>query len=170
HPLGIGRSKGRFRRFHQRRRWRNPWPEPCQAPSGDEGQPSTSWSPIRFATSTNGGSLMRTRKLMASAAFMALGLGATQANAQILMKGSDTLEDVAKDAIAAAGLTASITYVGGGSGTGQAAMTSTPPTQQMAPMSRQLNGSACTTLGATTGQLLIGLDGIALVGANQTGG
>jgi hypothetical protein len=108
---------------------------------------------------------------MATAAFLTLGLGAVpKANAQLLMKGSDTLEDVAKDAIAAAGLSAAITYVGGGSGGGQGAMTSTPPTQQIAPMSRQLNSTACTTLGATIGQELIGLDGIAIVAGNQPGG
>ena len=114
---------------------------------------------------------MRTRKLLAGATILTLGLGAAaQANAQLLLKGSDTLEDVAKDAVVAAGLSAVITYVGGGSGGGQAAMTAAPPTQQIAPMSRQLNGTACTTLGATIGQELIGLDGIAVVGANQTGG
>jgi len=113
---------------------------------------------------------MRTRKLMAGAAFMALGLGASQANAQLQMKGSDTLEDVAKDAVAAAGLSAVIKYIGGGSGGGEAAMTASPPTQQIAPMSRQLAGGACTTLGSTIGEELIGLDGIAVLGANQVAG
>ena len=61
-------------------------------------------------------------------------------------------------------------YIGGGSGAGQNAMTANPPTQQIAPMSRQLNGTACTALGATIGQELIGLDGLAIVGANQVGG
>jgi hypothetical protein len=49
-------------------------------------------------------------------------------------------------------------------------MTGATPTQQIAPMSRQLNGTACTGLGTTIGQELIGLDGIAIVGANQTAG
>ena len=53
---------------------------------------------------------------------------------------------------------------------GQNALIASPPTQQIAPMSRQLNGTACTTLGATIGQELIGLDGLAVVGANQVGG
>jgi ABC-type phosphate transport system substrate-binding protein len=114
---------------------------------------------------------MRTRKLLAGATFLTLGLGAaSQANAQLLMKGSDTLEDITKDAVSAAGLSAVITYVGGGTTGGQAAMTASPPTQQIAPMSRQLNGTACTTLGATVGQELIGLDGLSMVGANQTQG
>src|SRR5262245_40725280 len=112
---------------------------------------------------------MRTRKFLAGAAFL-VGVGAAaQANAQLNLKGSDTLEDVAKDAITASGVS-NITYIGGGSGGGQAAMTATTPTQQIAPMSRQLNGTACTALGATIGQELIGLDGIAVVAANQTGG
>lgn len=114
---------------------------------------------------------MRTRKLLAGATFFAVGLGyATQVSAQLQLKGSDTLEDIAKDAVAAAGLSSVITYVGGGSTGGQGAMSATPPTQQIAPMSRQLNGTACTTLGATIGQELIGLDGLAVVGANQVGG
>ena len=112
---------------------------------------------------------MRTRTLLAGATFLVGVGGAAQANAQLNLKGSDTLEDVAKDAVAAAGLTGNIVYIGGGSSGGQAAMSGTP-TQQIAPMSRQLNGAACTTLGSTIGQELIGLDGIAVVGANQTGG
>ena len=47
---------------------------------------------------------MMTRKLLAGAAFFVVGIGAASANAQILsLKGSDTLEDIAKDAITAAG-------------------------------------------------------------------
>ena len=80
---------------------------------------------------------MRTRKLLAGATILTLGLGAaSQANAQLLLRGSDTLEDVAKSAITAAGLSAVITYVGGGSGAGQNGMLASPPTQQIAPMSQ----------------------------------
>jgi hypothetical protein len=112
-----------------------------------------------------------TRTLLAGAAFLTLGLGTVHnANAQLQMKGSDTLEDIVKDAIIGAGLTSSITYVGGGSTGGQGTLTSSPPTQQIAPMSRELNGAACTTLGATIGQEMIGLDGLSIVAANQTGG
>jgi ABC-type phosphate transport system substrate-binding protein len=78
------------------------------------------------------------------------------------LKGSDTLEQVTKDVISLCSLGALISYIGGGSGTGQAAMTA--GTQQMAPMSRELNGTACT---ATAGQLLIGLDGISILTSNQ---
>ena len=111
------------------------------------------------------------RKLLAGATLLLFGAGAaSNATAQVVnLKGSDTLEDVVKGVIAdpACALTASFNYVGGGSGGGQSAMTATPPTQNIAPMSRQLNGTACT---ATANQLLIGLDGIAIVGANQVAG
>src|SRR5690242_12701586 len=105
------------------------------------------------------------RKLLAGAAVVALGAGAaSSARAQTLnMKGSDTLEDVAKGVIADCqntaitgplGLTAlpagSIVYVGGGSGGGQAAITATPPTQRIAPMSRPMNGTACPGGTSTT--------------------
>lgn len=115
---------------------------------------------------------MRTmRKRLVSVALLTLGVGfAPSASAQLLMKGSDTLEDVARDAITACGVggATGITYVGGGSTGGQGALTTSA--QQIAPMSRELNGSACTTLGATIGQELIGLDGLVLIAANQTGG
>jgi len=82
--------------------------------------------------------------------------------APLPIKGSDTLELVTKDAIALCSLGTLISYVGGGSGTGQAAMVA--GTQQVAPMSRELNGTACT---ASASQLLIGLDGISIVTSNQ---
>ena len=85
------------------------------------------------------------------------------ANAAALdLKGSDTLELVTKDAINLCSLGTVLNYVGGGSGTGQAAMVA--GTQQVAPMSRELNGTACT---ASATQLLIGLDGISMVTSNQ---
>lgn len=111
----------------------------------------------------------RTRRFLAGATSLMLGWGvASEARAQLQLRGSDTLEDVTRDAVAQTGV--NIVYVGGGSTTGQAALVSTPPLQQIAPMSRELNGTACTTLGATIGQELIALDGMAIVGANQTGG
>jgi ABC-type phosphate transport system substrate-binding protein len=84
------------------------------------------------------------------------------AAAALDLKGSDTLEQVTKDAINFCGLGTLINYVGGGSGTGQAAMVA--GTQQIAPMSRELNSPACT---ATASQLLIGLDGISIITSNQ---
>jgi hypothetical protein len=110
------------------------------------------------------------RKLISSAAFLVLGVGAAStAQAQIALKGSDTLEDVAKFVLDPARCPAAVgvTYAGGGSGSGQAAMTAATPTQQIAPMSRELNGTGCV---ATASELVIGLDGLSIVGANQTGG
>ena len=105
------------------------------------------------------------RRLLMWVTAIALSTGLGTAQAQISLKGSDTLELVTKDAIAVCGLGTRITYLGGGSGTGQAAMVS--GTQQIAPMSRELNGTACT---ATAGQLLTGLDGISIIASNQVFG
>jgi ABC-type phosphate transport system substrate-binding protein len=110
------------------------------------------------------------RTLFTSAAFLAVSAAAGTASAQLQLKGSDTLELVTKDVIAACpGANGNITYIGGGSGTGEAAMTATTPTQHVAPMSRALKTgtSACTT---NSRQLVIGLDGIAVVAVNSTGG
>ncbi|MES1205400.1 MAG: hypothetical protein ABUS79_05635 [Pseudomonadota bacterium] len=89
-------------------------------------------------------------------------------NASAQLKGSDTLDKVTDDVIAACPAVVGLTYVGGGSSAGQAAMTGAAPTQRVAPMSRELNGVACTN-DAQSAQVLIGLDGISVVGANQTG-
>lgn len=101
-----------------------------------------------------------------------LGLGvASSANAQLLLRGSDTLEGITRDVVAACGLTGSITYVGGGTGTGENAMKGAAPTQQVAPMSRELNsGVAGDECVASASQLMVALDGLAVVGANQTDG
>src|SRR5262245_54233172 len=97
-------------------------------------------------------------------------MGERRAAGQSLqMKGSDPLENVVKDAIAGASLQGVIVFVGGGSGGAQAAMTSMPPTQQIAPMTRQLNGMGCATA-APASQELIGLEAVTVIGANQTGG
>ena len=112
---------------------------------------------------------MRTRTLITGAAFLVVGVaGARSAHAQMALRGSDTLELVATDVIAACtGAAGQIVYTGGGSGAGQAAMSGASPTQHVAPMSRQLNGSQCTTAAR---QLLIGLDGLSIVAKNPTGG
>jgi hypothetical protein len=115
------------------------------------------------------------RKLLAGATFLLFGAGAaSNAHAVILnLKGSDTLEDVVKAVIADPTCSSTFSagngfaYVGGGSGAGQNAMVGAAPTQDIAPMSRELNGTACT---ATANELLIGLDGIAIVGAKQVAG
>jgi len=109
---------------------------------------------------------MRLKKGLAGATFLVLGVGgASNAFAQLQLRGSDTLEDVTKDAVSAAGLTASITYVGGGSGAGENAMVG--GTQVIAPMSREIGAALCKP---ASQQLLVGLDGLAVVAGSQTGG
>lgn len=102
------------------------------------------------------------RKFAISGILAVIGTSAVARAAPLPLQGSDTLEDVTKDVIGVCSLGTLINYVGGGSGTGQAAMVA--GTQQLAPMSRELNGTACTS---SASQLLIGLDGIAIVAANQ---
>jgi ABC-type phosphate transport system substrate-binding protein len=97
----------------------------------------------------------------------------------IALQGSDTLEEVTKAVLAdptcAASLTGlGITYAGGGSGTGETAMATSPATQKVAPMSRFIQGStavcgANSNAGTTAQGLVIGLDGVALL-ASQTNG
>jgi ABC-type phosphate transport system substrate-binding protein len=87
------------------------------------------------------------RKLFVGATFLLFGAGAaSNAAAALALKGSDTLEDVARDVIAAcpSAIAAGITYLGGGSGGGEAAMIAATPTQQIAPMSRELSGTSTT--------------------------
>lgn len=112
------------------------------------------------------------RKLISSGAFLLLGVGAAStAQAQMFtLKGSDTLELVTRDVINACtnpdgtALNTTMFYAGGGSGGGQSAMFS--GLQQISPMSRELNGTSCV---AGAEELVIGLDGISIVGANQPG-
>ena len=129
------------------------------------------------------------RKLLAGATVLVFGAGAmSSASAQLQLKGSDTLEDVAKNVLAdciasianpAILAATDIVYAGGGSGGGESAMIAGQ--QRIAPMSRPFkNGAVGTvnpcpvtagtqgTLDARGEQLLIGLDGIAIVAANQT--
>ena len=108
---------------------------------------------------------MRTRTLITSAAFLAASAAAGTAFGQAQLKGSDTLFEVTKDVITACGLTADLEYIGQGSGGGQSAMAG--GLQHVAPMSRQLNGTGCTT---NSRQLMIGLDGLSIVTKNVTGG
>ncbi len=108
---------------------------------------------------------MRLKKGLAGATFLVLGVGgATNAFAQLQLRGSDTLEDVTKDALGVAGLTTAITYLGGGSGAGEAAMVG--GTQAISPMSREIGAALCKP---ASQQLLVGLDGIAVVAGSQTG-
>jgi hypothetical protein len=105
------------------------------------------------------------KRTLAAATVVAMGVSGAAHGAAFGLKGSDTLEEITKDVISVCNLDSVLSYIGGGSATGQAAMAS--GSQQLAPMSRQLSGTACS---ATASQLLIGLDGIAIVASNQVVG
>ena len=82
------------------------------------------------------------KKSIATATFLVIGAAATGVAAlPNPYQGSDTLFNVTTQAIAAAGLTPTGAYVGGGSGNGATAMSNASlaaATQQTAPMSRMM--------------------------------
>ncbi len=102
--------------------------------------------------------------------FTVLALGASAgivgAADNVALKGSDTLEDITKDVLAAcpAATAAGISYVGGGSSSGEEALKNGG--QTISPMSRFLE-SRRTCAGAAAGAnaegIVIGLDGLAIV-------
>ena len=126
---------------------------------------------------------MRTK--IAVGAFLVAGAGASTVWAanppdttgnNIALQGSDTLEEVSKAVLADPACAATLTglgmsYAGGGSGTGETAMGTIPPTQMLAPMSRFLNVNTnnCRN-GATAEGLVIGLDGLAIPVSQTNGG
>jgi hypothetical protein len=95
----------------------------------------------------------------------AVGVGA---GTTVNLRGSDTLFDFTNALMASCPGTAG-PYAGTGSGNGQSAMVA--GSQQIAPMSRFLNNGACTggvTIPRQSEGLVIGLDGIAVVGSTNT--
>jgi hypothetical protein len=131
---------------------------------------------------------MRRLIIMGATFLMVCGSAATVgALDNIGLKGSDTLERVANDVLAAcpAATAANITYLGTGSGAGESAMAA--GSQTVAPMSRFLNpiqgvcdgppsgtpGFVAGAGGKTAEGLVIGLDGVSIVaasGVNTCGG
>jgi hypothetical protein len=121
------------------------------------------------------------RTTIAIATFLTIGAGAVGASA-LNIKGSDTLYNLTQAIITSCqqtdGLPAgSIVYDGTGSGNGESGMKS--GTQQVAPMSRAVkgatSGAGCTVSGTagsptTVEGLVLGLDGIAIIGATTTAG
>jgi hypothetical protein len=102
------------------------------------------------------------------------GAAGVSAGTTVNLKGSDTLFDITTAMLAQCPGTGT-PYLGTGSGNGQNAMSA--GTQQVAPMSRFLNNGACTgaagdagvrTSPAAAEGLVIGLDGVSVVGWNQT--
>src|SRR5687767_6639829 len=116
------------------------------------------------------------RKTIASAIFLLAGAGAAAVGANL--RGSDTLEDLTKFMLAPAGSpfcagTTGIVYLGGGSTSGEQAMTGTGsaplnvPQQSAAPMSRALGAAVCNTQQgspATAAGIFVCLDGLAIIG------
>src|SRR6478609_10889410 len=85
------------------------------------------------------------KKTMLIATFLAVGAGSAGVSA-VDLKGSDTLKEFTLSVINAAvcpGAT-SLVYIGGGSGSGETAMTTNPVTQNVAPMSRFLQVGGAT--------------------------
>jgi ABC-type phosphate transport system substrate-binding protein len=116
------------------------------------------------------------RTSIAGAAILLAGVGATTVAAvtsgnNIALNGSDTLFDVTRDVITACGTqfpgatgfaTKGITYEGGGSGVGAGQMGLGH--QEIAPMSRSLkNGEYCGANQGFAADLLVGIDGVAIV-------
>jgi|CZKU01.1.fsa_nt_gi ABC-type phosphate transport system substrate-binding protein len=109
--------------------------------------------------------------LVASGGAVAVG-----ANSASGMRGSDTLFDITSQMFKSCpGIASTSLYQGGGSGTGQSAMVA--GTQQVSPMSRFMNNGAsiCTAdggggvLAVTSAEgLVIGLDGVQIVGSKRT--
>ena len=85
------------------------------------------------------------KKTMVIATFLAVGAGSAGVSA-LDIKGSDTLKEFTLSVINSAVCPAatSLTYLGGGSGSGETAMTTSPITQSVAPMSRFLQVGGAT--------------------------
>jgi len=93
----------------------------------------------------------------------------TSAAAQtLLLKGSDTLSSLMTQAISASGLTARLSYQGGGSTLGETALVAKE--QGLAPMSRAFKPAAiqaAQAAGITPVPHVIGLDGLAILVKNE---
>lgn len=110
------------------------------------------------------------KRSLVGAAFVVASIGAVgvSAGTTVNLKGSDTLFDFTNAMIAGCPGTAA-PYAGTGSGNGQSAMLA--GTQQVAPMSRFLNNGACSGGAAAptvSEGLVIGLDGLSIVGSRTT--
>jgi hypothetical protein len=124
------------------------------------------------------------RKSIAIATFVAVGASATTVAAlPNPYQGSDTLFNVTTQAIAAAKLTPTGAYVGGGSGNAAAAMSNASlaaATQQTGPMSRMMkseakvcngfNGGASGSTAENASGIVIGLDAVDVLSATNAGG
>jgi hypothetical protein len=117
---------------------------------------------------------MRTSLILAT--FFVAGAGAVSAGATFatqVFRGSDTLYDLTNSAISStqANLGNSGDYAGGGSGAGESAMAAAAPTQWMAPMSKMMTSTTCSSeLGPTRASgIVIGLDAVDVYSSSFSG-
>ena len=114
------------------------------------------------------------RMKIAGATFLIVGAGAASVGAldNVALQGSDTLEHFTNSVLASVSQrhgSAGITYRGGGSSTGENAMTAATPTQTVSPMSRFLNPTAGVCAKSRTAEgLVVALDGLSIVGKQTT--
>lgn len=103
----------------------------------------------------------------AAAAALAFGLGASATASAQNLQGSDTLFNIMTtliDTLVDQGdiVAGDITYIGGGSGTGQTGILNN--TQEIGPMSRFYNGTACSTAPDSAGCWRVGKDLLSVFG------
>jgi hypothetical protein len=110
------------------------------------------------------------RKTIVGATFVVFAAGASAVGAldNVALQGSDTLEQLTLDVLAVCpgATTRGITYRGGGSSTGGNAMIA--GTQNVSPQSRALSAAEGCTRAETSEGLVIALDGLSIVGAQNT--
>ena len=107
------------------------------------------------------------KKATMFATVLFVGAGATQVQAQQL-NGSDTLFEITRDLLATGSCGTGLTYVGGGTGTGETAIVNNfkgvaGAAQEVAPMSRFLSANACAVSPATAQAAVFALDGLSIV-------
>ncbi|MEY4514302.1 MAG: hypothetical protein RLZZ450_6424 [Pseudomonadota bacterium] len=107
------------------------------------------------------------KRLTLSATVIVAGFGASHADAQAF-KGTDVLEFVTINIIANCPAATGVTYLGGGSGIAENAMAATPPTQQIAPMTRKIKCALADVNPGSQGQVL-GYDGVAMLTSSCSG-
>ncbi|MGA2447650.1 MAG: hypothetical protein ABTD50_03120 [Polyangiaceae bacterium] len=126
-------------------------------------------------------SLLIATFVVASAGAVGATVGAFTGSLENLA-GSDTLYDVTTDLVTPYNATTNpygcqliqpqgtIGYMGGGSGAGENAMIASPPTQYVAPMSKMMDTGICAHTPAPAAGCVIGLDGVAILGATANSG
>jgi hypothetical protein len=110
--------------------------------------------------------------LATSLAVVATGSGVVMAAAPYTFVGSDTLTQVIQRSIVNGGFSSSLVYNNTGSGAAENALKATPPSQRIAPMSRNFKADVLSAHPGWKPQLanIIGLDGAVIVQKGTGGG